>query len=385
MEKDENKLIEKVDFTFDIFPSKLQANDTKTSYNNLKGEVVAYEGSNKVVLKKRLYISFKMRVIFLVVSILFLFLVSLISFIVVFNASKHYKVNYSETSKINYLICDNNSSCLDKDKSKNFLATNCSYIDTNFIYNVDVSDSISFDFGYYIESEHIITDENDSDIVFYRKKEKLFANKILKGTDYNININERFKIDFKKYYNNVQDYIVNNHVNVDSNLVISLYLTDNGETTKISSMNVNLVDKNIKPKIKTTNNLNQKVTVEKDAWTDTNRILVVVCVGCGLIVLFLITRLSNLLLKSFYRKDKYNKEVNKILRTYDDDIVIARNGYISLENKRVIKVSTFKELLDAKNILNKPIIYVRVNDIKSKFIVEDVECIYEYTIKDLDF
>ena len=102
-------------------------------------------------------------------------------------------------------------------------------------------------------------------------------------------------------------------------------------------------------------------------------------------MLFLITRLSNLLIKSFYRKDKYNKEVKRLLRLYDGDIVVARDGYNSLENKRVVKVGDFKELLDAKNILKKPIVYVRVNDIKSKFIVEDVECIYEYTIKDLDF
>ena len=92
-----------------------------------------------------------------------------------------------------------------------------------------------------------------------------------------------------------------------------------------------------------------------------------------------------MLLKAFYRKDRYTKEVKKLLRVYDDDIVIARNGFVSLENKRVVKVSEFKELLDAKNILKKPIVYVRVNDIKSKFIVEDADCIYEYTIKDLDF
>ena len=56
-----------------------------------------------------------------------------------------------------------------------------------------------------------------------------------------------------------------------------------------------------------------------------------------------------------------------------------------MENKTVVKVTKFKELLDAKTVLDKPIVYVRVNDIKSKFIVEDVDSIYEYTIKDLDF
>ena len=384
MEKDENKLIEKINFTFDIFPNENKTNIASETKSAEKKEIVNYVGSNKVVLKKRLYIGFKTRVSVLVVSILILLLISIVSFSIVFFASKHYEVRYSETSEVNYLVCDGTDNCIKPNKNS-FLSTNCSYLDTNFIYNVDISDSVSYDINYYIESEFVITDKNDSNIVLYRKNDKLLENKNIKKTDFNININERIKIDFNDYYNKVQNYILNNNVDVNSNIFVSLYVMDNKDTTKVSSIGFNILDKNVKPTIKKTSNLNQKVIIEKDAWTDTNKLLVIVCVFCGVIVLFLITRLSNLLLKTFYRKDRYTKEVNKILRTYDEDIVIARDGFNSLENKRVVKVSEFKELLDAKNILKKPIIYVRINEIKSKFIVEDVECIYEYTIKDLDF
>ena len=67
MEEDnKNVLIEKVDFSFDIFPDKKQNNTTK----KVKKEYMTYEGSNKVVLKKRLYIGFKTRITILIVCII---------------------------------------------------------------------------------------------------------------------------------------------------------------------------------------------------------------------------------------------------------------------------------------------------------------------------
>ena len=383
MEKDEIKLIEKVDFTFDIFP--VEEKKEKATSKKAKNERVIFEGSNKVVLKKKFYIGFKTRVTALVVSIIVLLLVSAISFLMIYKASKNYIIKYSETSNINYSVCDSLNSCIKEKEINGFLASNCSYVDTNFIYNVDVSDLITYDISYYIDSVFVIRDKRDKNVVLYRKAENILDEQRIKSMSDNININEKIKIDYKDYYNKVLEYNTKNGVDVEGDLVVSLYMKDSQDTTKISSIKFNLSDKIFNPRIKTTNNLDKSVSIEKDAWTDTNKILALICIVCGLIVLFLIIRLSNLLIKSFYRKDKYTKEVNQILRQYDEDIVVARDGYNSLENKRVVKVSEFKELLDAKNILKKPIVYVRVNDIKSKFIVEDVECIYEYTIKDLDF
>ena len=377
-EDNKNVLIEKVEFTFDIFPDKKEDNTSK----KVKKEYVTYEGSNKVVLKKRLYIGFKTRVTILAVSIVLLLLISLISFFLIFHASKNYEIKFSETSEVNYTVCDQAYNC---SKINKFMVDDCSYLDTDFIYNIDYSDFVDYDRDYYIKSEFVISDKNDKNLVLYRKPENIVETQNIKSTSDNIHIDERINIEFEKYYNKTRDYINKNNVDVNSYLVVSLYVKDKKDTTEVSSIRINLTDRIVKPKVKTISNLDRSIIIEKDAWTSTNTILVLICVGCGLLVLLLIIRLSNMLLKAFYRKDRYTKEVKKLLRVYDDDIVIARNGFVSLENKRVVKVSDFKELLDAKNILKKPIVYVRVNDIKSKFIVEDADCIYEYTIKDLDF
>ena len=75
---EEEKIIEKVDFTF----KKINIDsDIMDEYNDLskhrtKHEVVTYEGSNKVTLKKRLYINFSTRITIYVIAILILFLIS---------------------------------------------------------------------------------------------------------------------------------------------------------------------------------------------------------------------------------------------------------------------------------------------------------------------
>ena len=76
--------------------------------------------------------------------------------------------------------------------------------------------------------------------------------------------------------------------------------------------------------------------------------------------------------------------MDDILREYDRIIVIARNGYESNYVKEVVKLDTFDELLEIRNELIKPIIYSRINEVKSEFLVEDDEKLYKYVIKESD-
>ena len=80
----------------------------------------------------------------------------------------------------------------------------------------------------------------------------------------------------------------------------------------------------------------------------------------------------------------YEKTLNKILKDYDKDIVTAKDGYAVETYKRIIKVAEFSELLDARHLLNKPIIYSKINSVKSEFVVEDDAKAFKYVLKDSD-
>ena len=114
----------------------------------------------------------------------------------------------------------------------------------------------------------------------------------------------------------------------------------------------------------------------------------ITCIVVGavlvLLAMFATTYLTKLALKTINRQSNYEKRLTEILTDYDRIIVEARGGYTSNTEKKVIKVPNFEELLDARDMLNKPIIFSKVNNIKSEFIVEDDNKLYKYVLKEVD-
>ena len=85
---------------------------------------------------------------------------------------------------------------------------------------------------------------------------------------------------------------------------------------------------------------------------------------------------------TFTKKSKYEIELSKLLREYDKHIVNSKDGYTYDESKDIVKVESLKELVDAANIISKPVIYSKINNVKSEFIVEDTDKVYKYVLKD---
>ncbi len=55
---------------------------------------------------------------------------------------------------------------------------------------------------------------------------------------------------------------------------------------------------------------------------------------------------------------------------------------VNTKGKTIYKVGSFLELIDARDTIEKPILFVRINNIKSIFYVIDNDIVYKYTMKD---
>ena len=135
----------------------------------------------------------------------------------------------------------------------------------------------------------------------------------------------------------------------------------------------------------TINNTDRTIEVKESEWSDYNTICITIASILIVVSLFLIYKTTSLVLKVTNNRNKYQQKLTQILREYDRIIVIARNGYESNKTKAVIKVDSFEELLDARDTLQKPIIYSKINDVKSEFIVEDEEKLFKFILKEADF
>ena len=110
----------------------------------------------------------------------------------------------------------------------------------------------------------------------------------------------------------------------------------------------------------------------------------------SLIISVLIFIICSIRLVLFLRKysvksNPYRNVVDNILKNYDRIIVEVSDVSGILEGKKIITINDFIELVDLRDTLDKPILHLKVNEIKNAFYVEDVDKVYEYIIKESQF
>ena len=190
----------------------------------------------------------------------------------------------------------------------------------------------------------------------------------------NILINlEKIKIENKSSIVSLSLNLYSDKIN-NNNLIIC---TDGG-STNISLINNQINDKKILYKVLYSDFMNKGV----NDIIGRNSFYIFISVVCLLMDILLFVYLFNFIYMVKHLDNAYNSKLKSILKEYDDIIVNAINDYIIPDNVRVVMVESFEELLDARNSLDKPIVYERINNIKSKFYVEDSMTIYIYTMKD---
>lgn len=344
--------------------------------------------NNSIKVEKRVYFSFEMRVALMLLFIIVLFGSTCFLMVKAFNLDKKDKITYSEVGNIKYDVCLNDNDYYSKTclpEGRQYLSSIVKNIPTNFSYNVNFSEDIKYNIKYYIVAKIKIFDINDSSKVLYEDEELLVPSKSLNGNSNKISINENTSIDYSSYETYVNSYKENYSVDANASLNVSLYVDDSSESRVVSSMNIPIGEKTFSISSDNVNVKNNEVTINDDTWNNINSIYAFLGAFLSLVCLIFIVKLTRFVCKSISKKNKYQTELLNILRDYDREIVIARNGYESNIVKNVVKVDSFKELLDAKENLGKPIIYSKVNPVKSEFIVEDECTLYKFIMKEADY
>ena len=357
-------------------------------FETTSGDEYIIPPTDNVDINARRYFSFESRIIlFLVIIIVSFFSAGLLIYKSITSASDS-RITYKEKSIINYSVCINDSnnyyqdSCLDEDMQ--YITNIVDKIPVKFEYEVNYNKSIDSMLNYYAVSKITIYNEKGGKIL-HTTEEVLLERTSYSVVGENANILLDVVIPYGDYSRYVQKY--NEQYNVSSYAVVDIdFYVDNGNLIK-KAANLNMALTDLTFSIEKTEVANDKLNMsiidgETYGINSSYALVGIIFVLFGLIA---IIRLSNLVYKITATASLYDKKLQRILREYDRLIVISRGDYIVDESKRLIKVTSFRELLDARNTLEKPIVYVRINNVKSEFYVEDSEAIYKYTMKEADF
>lgn len=389
---------------------KVGDNETKNeSFVNETNEVptenavdTSIELENKITekpfkpAKEKKYVTFENRVILRagICAVSFIMMLVFIIFSLKFNVDTN--LRYYQTSNLDYRVnLKNNEFYTEQSLGQNmqYIASLIDTVDLNFLYNFRVSEQLNYSYSYNITAEVQIKDSQSGNIIFSKKDKLKEKNNVSMTNSNSFSLKENLELNYGKYNDIAKRFKSEYAISADSSLVVSMFITVKDQNgNEIKNLNANNKMNVIVPLAEQTVNikLDYKEINNSDtfvAHTDLvihNKILFYTGIACGVIFLVALAVLLKFMSVLIKKKTPYDKELARILREYDRIIVATKKVY-ETDVQEMIEVKSFSELLDARDNLEKPILFSEIHKgAKSVFIVKNSYEVYKYVLKAVD-
>jgi len=292
------------------------------------------------------------------------------------------EISYEEKSNINYKVFLTDKKYYNRDyldEGMQYISSIIDYIEINFDYDAKFDQENKYKINKKVVADVKIVDSEKNDKMIYSKQD-IIKNDIITQDD--ISTKDTIIIDYKKYNKLTNEFKTNYAISADCNLVVSYYVfyeNEKGDIKQNRVMNVTVPLSQQMITVTKSEPINNKSTYLGSTNKATiNNMMLVVSLILGVFDLILVFALFAEFKKRRAKESKYERYVKKLLRDYDSYITESKEeGYRT--NKTIIKVDSFKELLDVRNNVEKAIIYIKQDNNTSKFLIIDDE-IYEYVV-----
>ena len=292
------------------------------------------------------------------------------------------EIGYEETASVNYKVHLNDKKYYNTeflDEGMQYISSIVDYINVDYRYKAVFDKKFDYTITKKVLADVKIVDNDNADKVIYTKQD-IIKNQTVKSSD--INVEDTIKIDFSNYNRLANEFKTNYAISANCSLVVSYYVyyesTDgNIKQNKILNVQIPLSQQMITV-TKSQDINNRSIYLGKTNEATINKLMLTVSLIFVVVSVILIFALLSELRKQRKLVSRYDRFIKKLLRDYDSYITESNNTNYNLD-KPVIKVSTFKELLDVRNNVEKAIIYVRIDNDTSKFLIIDNE-VYDYTV-----
>lgn len=335
------------------------------------------------------------RISYIYLSILLL----IISFFLFLKSINNYEqdiVNYKEKSIIDYKVYLKENNYFDTNylgEGKAYITNLIDYIDIDFIYDLNLDNKKNGKYVYYINgimSANVSNTNKD----YWSKTYELVKLKEVKYDNTNkLNFKENIKLDYQTYNNLLLKFKDEYKLSIDGVFKVILCVEnyiesiDGYELKKITttSLEIPLTKSTIEVPIKLeeVNNKSQLISDIVYNHKTLNNIYKIISMILFLLGTYLLSFNIFKFVRSFEKISLYNKELKKILKTYDG-IIVNVNLLPKYKNKNIIEVNSFNELLDAHVEIRQPISYYEEHK-KAIFMLINGDFIWRYILKDNEY
>lgn len=313
--------------------------------------------------KRRRRIALYSCVIFIVCSF------ALVSFFLFIENNKTYYVSYHEDSNVDYKVYLKENKFFSNNylgANNQYIASIIDYINADFDYQLNVDkDDIDYKYKYRIESTVEVIEVNTKNSL-YSVTENLVDEEVFYAENQSfVSISESLDIDYNHYNNLIKKFVsIYDLEDVESNLIINMYVDvlgecedlENGNTNSVVSLTIPLTTKTIAIDIgyDLIDEGNESFMACKKADPIYYIYLVVSIIFC-LIAFLLIFSLVKYIIITRTAETIYERELKKILNNYKSYIQKINNDF-DLDGYQVLKVDTFTDMLEIRDTIQEPIL-----------------------------
>lgn len=323
----------------------------------------------------------------------FFFIVGITLIILGVNNKKNVDLTSEENNDIHYKVYLKENSFFEEpylEEGRTYIASLIDYIEVKFDYNVSYNMPISSNYTYkYVAL--IRANKKNASGYYWEKEYDLTEEKTLKtNNNSNVAIEDIVKVDYKTYNEQLNNFKKEYGINTDGELKVIMKINNVATSEKVNdsvtidseiSLSIPLLEQALELSInKDTANAKNIFTLEE---SDTSvKYLVFRILGLILVVASLYGLVDAIIYNlKFKKRNKYELELNNILKNYDS-IIANTSDLSSIESMKKIEISNFQELLDVYNEVRMPINYYQDSDKKeSTFVIVNDRIAWIYTLR----
>ena len=338
---------------------------------------------NKIYYKSLFYVF--LMVIYGILTYVFLW--------VGFNTKTKIRVDYQDIGDVYYDVKYVDDNYRNTNSSK-YVSNMVEYIDMNYIYNNIISEYVSGYYKYSVDGYLIAYEDDINNSLWERKYELVKENSVLidENNVNSIKIEDDFRVDFRKYRNEVDKFINDYDIDVDAyfhiRINISEFLNFNDldneyADSKVISVNIPITSDVFKISVNNLDNVDSYYEFSKKE--SMNIIFLIIGAFCFALSISSFVMVIRQFRYIYNRQSKYRRELNKILSKYDECIVRVNKLYVS-KKYNMIDVSSFDELMDVYYKKCKMISFKETKrDSESIFVIIDNDDAWIYRMSIDDF
>lgn len=345
--------------------------------------------------KTKMYLGYTARIFICLISFVLCISTSAILILKSLKVEEAKLVNYKELGSLDYKVYLKPNEFYEAPylgKDLVYIASLIQSINIDLNYQFIIEEQANMNFTYDVIGKLSIIG-NSGKNTLYEKDYVLMTSKTSNGGTKNIHsIKDSLSIDYD-YYNEIANSFKQTY-GVDATSEFTVYVRINKNVSDQNLINVSganqmsltipLSQRTLNIKLNDTG-INSTRSIVKEPEKKSNNIVFIV-IGAILFIVSVaaLLKLLELLFLLIPKTSKYDKHIKKILTEYDRLIVETPTEPI-LENKEIIKINRFEELLDARDNLRRPIMYHNlIKHQKCYFYIEKENTIYLLMLKEAD-